>query len=126
MSPAGLSAFRAPLPPKPPTLLAAAHLSGGLEGSLKDRCETSPHVVLGAISRVTTERQGAVSPQHDPKMNQSDEGPKGGGAGRFLARRWRRAAAAVVLSMVGAVLPWPTLAAYAVHDTGLFELDGNV
>jgi uncharacterized repeat protein (TIGR01451 family) len=68
-----------------------------------------------------------VSPQHDLKMNQSDEGPEvGAGAGRFLARRWRRVAAAVVLSMVGAVLPWPTLAAYAVHDTGLFELDGNI
>ena len=68
-----------------------------------------------------------MSPQHDLKMNQSDEGPKvDAGAGRSLARRWRRAAAAVVLSMVGAVLPWPTLAAYAVHDTGLFELDGNV
>src|SRR5687768_9908806 len=102
MAPAGLSAFRTPLPPKPPTSPAGAHLSAGPEGRAKDPCETSPHVVLGAISRVTTERQGGVSPQSDPKMNQSDEGLEvGAGAGRSLARRWRRAAAAVVLSMVG-------------------------
>ena len=68
-----------------------------------------------------------MSPQHDPKTDQLDDGKTmDAGSGRSLARRWRRAALAVALTIVGAVLPWPTLAAYAVHDTGLFELDGNV
>jgi uncharacterized repeat protein (TIGR01451 family) len=86
-----------------------------------------PHVVLRRDMRLTTERQGGVSPQHDPKLDQSEEGLTAhAGAGRFLAlRSWRRAVLAVVLAIVAAVLPWPSLPAMAVHDTGLFELDGN-
>ncbi|HZI36828.1 MAG TPA: hypothetical protein VFF24_00875, partial [Acidimicrobiia bacterium] len=78
------------------------------------------------IASDNDERQGGVSPQHDPKTDQLDDGKTmDAGTGRSLARRWRRAALAVALTIVGAVLPWPTLPAMAVHSAGLFELDGN-
>jgi hypothetical protein len=50
-----------------------------------------------------------------------------GRARGFIARNrsWRRAGMAVALTVMAAVLPWPSGPAHAVHDVGLFELDGN-
>lgn len=68
-----------------------------------------------------------MSPQHTPNIVEPDGSHTAdAGAGSLLAgRSWRRAVLAIVLAIVAAVLPWPSLPAMAAHDTGLFELDGN-